>query len=94
MLFFKNVSTRQTTHKKSWFFYLSKWQNYKFKSKLNKDHKTLYVFKCKYQMIHNKQSYIKSIILERIWWGSSLERIHKKKLKDYLLKANAQKKDT
>ncbi len=47
------------------FFYLSKWQNYKFKSKLNKHHKTLYLFKCTNQMIHNKQNYIKSTILER-----------------------------
>jgi hypothetical protein len=45
-------------------------------------------------MIHNKQNYIKSTILERIWCESTLERIHKKKFKDYLLKTNAQKKDT
>jgi hypothetical protein len=43
-------------------------------------------------MIHNKQSYIKSIALERTCCGSILKRIHKK-LGDYLLKTNALKKN-
>jgi hypothetical protein len=42
-------------------------------------------------MIHNKQSYIKSIALERTCCGSILKRIHKK-LGDYLLKTYAPKK--
>jgi hypothetical protein len=51
----------------------------------------LYVLKCTNQMIHNKQSYIKSIALERTCCGSILKRIHKK-LGDYLLKTYAPKK--
>lgn len=42
-------------------------------------------------MIHNKQSYIKSIALEKTCCGSIFKRIHKK-LGDYLLKKNAPKK--
>ncbi len=57
--------------------------------KLNEDHKTLYILTN--QMNHDKQNYIKSTILERTWCGSTFERIHKKKLRDYLLKTNAQK---
>jgi hypothetical protein len=43
-------------------------------------------------MIHSKQNYIKSTTLERTCYGSILKRIHKKRLGDYLLKTNAQKK--
>ncbi len=78
--------------KNSCFFYLSKWKNYKIKSKLNKDHKILYVLKCTNQMIRNKQSYIKSIALERTCCGSIPKRI-RKKLGNYLLKTNAPKKN-
>jgi hypothetical protein len=42
-------------------------------------------------MIHNKQSYIKSIALKRTCCGSILKRIHKK-LGDYLLKTYAPEK--
>jgi hypothetical protein len=43
-------------------------------------------------MIHNKQSYIKSIALERTCCGSIPKRI-RKKLRNYLLKTNAPKKN-
>ncbi len=59
-------------------------KNYKFKSKLNKDHKTLYVFKCTNQMIHNKQSYIKSITLERNCYECSKKDFKKEALKLFI----------